>query len=98
MLQTISSPRGEAASPPLKDVLPSKKAVTVTSLQLHIVSYSYTRYHAVTRRTPYYLIFKRRGSFEEVGLKWGGNDVVSGSTVGRRSYRRGKEWAGIGQR
>jgi ABC-type microcin C transport system permease subunit YejB len=28
MLHTVSPPRGEAASPPLQDVLPSKKAVT----------------------------------------------------------------------
>jgi hypothetical protein len=33
MLQSISPPRREAASPPLKDVLPSKKANTDTFLQ-----------------------------------------------------------------
>jgi hypothetical protein len=35
MLQTISSPRAEGASPPLKDVPYSKKANTLASLQLH---------------------------------------------------------------
>jgi hypothetical protein len=35
MLQSISSPRAEGASPPLKDVPYSKKAVTLSSLQLH---------------------------------------------------------------
>jgi hypothetical protein len=35
MLHAVSPTRGEAASSPLTDVLPSKKAVTATFLQLH---------------------------------------------------------------
>jgi hypothetical protein len=42
MLQAISSPRAEGASPPLKDVPYSKKANTFAALQLHEVSCSYT--------------------------------------------------------
>jgi hypothetical protein len=51
MLQSISSPRGEAASPPLQRCTTFTKVVTETDLQLHGQSCSRRRYPAVTLGT-----------------------------------------------
>jgi hypothetical protein len=55
MLQSISSPRREAASPPHQDVPYSKKANTLASLQLHV--------NILQLQNVSQLIFKRAGDW-----------------------------------